>query len=248
MSRSMEILSQNLINTTTMIRSESGTGLTQYLFDRNRSLGYATVGYSGATASTISIEFSVPTVISVLLLQETNLEAVSGYYDSMTANSLFSLTGSSDGSLYIPFNSITVSSFQLQLNGATGERNIGEMVLCDRLLSFERNPAVSGFTPSISRKQVEHEMPDGGRVLFNIRDKYRASLNWKFITPSFHNNLLSIYEMADPFYFVPFPTTSAWDGRGHEVVWVGDFDFKHSTNDRQQGYSGGINMRETPSG
>ena len=244
----MEILSQNLINTTTMIMADSGTGLTQYLFDRNKRLGYATVGYSGATVTTISIEFDNPVVISTLFMQETNLGAVSGYYDSLTTNALFSITGSPDGSLYIPFGSVTVSSFQLQLNNATGERSIGEMVLCEKLLSFERNPVVNGFTPSISRKQIEHEMPDGGRVLFNIRDKYRANLNWKFVTPTFHDDLLSIYETAEPFYFVPFPTTTAWDGRGHEVVWVGDFDFKHSTNDKQQGYSGGINMRETPSG
>lgn len=248
MTQPMEFLNQNLINTTTMIIAETGTGLTQYLFDRNRNLGFETVDYTGATKTVISIEFATPTVISNLMLQETNIIAFDGYYNSVTANALFSVTANSASSVYLQFASVTVSSFQLQLNLSTAERTIGEMILTEKLLSFERNPAASNYTPAIDRKQIEHEMPDGGRVLFNIRDKFRANLSWKFITPTFHDNLLGVYESADPLYFAPFPTTSAWDGKAYEVVWTGDFDFRHSTNDREQGYSGGIMLRETPSG
>jgi hypothetical protein len=248
MAKPMEFLSENLINTTTMIKVDSATGLTQYMFDRNRNIGYSTVGYTSNTASVISVEFATPTVVSHVLFQGTNLNAVSVFYDSATANSLYSMTGNSASGIYIEFASTTVSSIQVQLNAADGERNIDELIICERVLAFERNPSYDNYTPTIFRKQVEHEMPDGGRVLFNIRDKFRGRLSWKFVTTTFHDALQGVFESAQPLYFIPFATTTGWDAKGYEVVWTGGFDFKHSTNDKVQGFSGSIDIKETPSG
>ena len=248
MSKFMEFLSENLINTTTMIKVDSATGLTQYIFDRNRNIGYSTIGYTSNTASVISIELPTPEVVSHVLLQGTNISALKIFYNSSTANSLFAMSGNSAPGIYAEFNSTTVSSIQIQMDNAPGERSIAELIIGERILSFERNPAYDNYSPNIFRKQIEHEMTDGGRVLFNIRDKFRGKISWKFITSTFHAALRGVFEDPQPLYFVPFPTTTAWQSEAYEVVWTGGFDFRHSTNDKVQGFSGSIDMKETPSG
>lgn len=250
MAGNMEFLGKNLLNTTSMVLIDSGTSTVQYLFDKNRNIGYGTLGYDSTTATVLSVEFAQPTVLSNIILQTHNLKSFSIFYDSATANSLYSTTTNSATNNYIEFASVTVSSIQLQMNEATAavERSIGELVITEREIEFERNPSVDNFKPILFRQQVKHSMPDGGMSLYNIRDKYRSKLSWKFITSSFHSQLLSIYEGGDELYFVPWPTTTSWDGAAYSVVWIDDFDFRHSSNDKQQGYSGSIDLRETPSG
>ncbi len=245
----MEFLSANLLNTTTQLKVESNTVTAEYLFDRNTALGYTTSGYNSTTATVVSIEFSTPQVLSHILIQDHNLRAFRLFYDSATANSLQVVSGNSATSHYITFASVTVSSVQLQMDNTIAgsiEKTVGELVFTDRLLQFERNPSVKKWKPTVFRKQIEHSMPDGGTVLFNIRDKYQAGLSWEFITSTFRDDLFDVYAAADPLYFVPFPTTTAWDGDAYETAWVGDFDFKHATNDKVQGFSGSIMLKETP--
>lgn len=246
----MEFLDENFLNTTTQIQVDSGTSTISYLFDRNRSLGFTSVGYDGATSTVLSIEFDSPTAISHVLMQGHNLKDFRVFYDSTTANSLDVVSSNSSSSYYLSFSTTTVSSIQIQMDSAfpSGEKNVGELIITERLVQFERNPTVSKWKPMVYRKQVVHEMPDGGAATFNVKDKYRAQLSWKFITESFYDDLTTVYNAGEPFYFIPFPTATAWDGVGHEVMWIGNFDFKHSTNDKDQGYEGKITLRETPGG
>ncbi len=247
----MEFLTPNLLNTTTQLKVDSATNLSSYLFDRNLTLGYTSSGYNSTTSTVISIEFSSPTVISHVLLQNHNLRAFRLFYDSATANSLVpTVTTNSATSSYYSFSSVTVSSVQIQMDNTiagSAEKSIGEFVVGERTVQFERNPSVEKWKPVVFRKQVMHEMPDGGTVLFNIKDKYQAKLSWKFITSSFRDQIFSVYTAADPIYFLPFPTTTAWDGAAYESAWVGNFDFMHSTNDKAQGFTGSILLKETPS-
>ena len=246
----MEFLRENQYNTTTSVVVNNNTDGVEFLFDKNPTIQYTTSGYTGSTtASAISIVFSVPTVISHAILQNHNIRDWRIYYNSITSNSLNITSGNSASYTYLSFPSITVSSIQFEhISGqSNSERTIGELIFTDRLSQFERNPSINDFTPVIDRKQIIHEMPDGGIVLYNIKNKYRASLSWDFITSSFHSTLFNIYDMAQPVIFIPEPTTTAWNGTANEVVWIGDFDFKHSTNDKNQGYSGKINLRQTPS-
>lgn len=246
----MEFLTENQYNTTTSVKVNNNTDAVQYLFDKNVDIDYSTSGYTGSTTvATISIEFSSPVVLSHMILQNHNLRDFRVYYNSATANSLNVTTQNSNTSTYLSFSSVTVNSIQLDHSSAmTGvERSIGELHVGERLVQFERNPTVDKFVPVLDRKQIVHEMPDGGVVTYNIKSKYRASLQWDFITPTFRNQLFSVYEDADPMFFIPEPTTTSWNGIGNEVVWVGDFDFNHSTNDKNQGYSGKLLLRQTPS-
>jgi hypothetical protein len=247
----MEFLGENLLNTTTQLKIDSNTDLASYLFDRSVALGYTTNGYTGATTTVISVEFSSPVVLSHVLMQNHNLKGFRLFYNSVTANALVpAVTTNSETSSYFSFASVTVSSVQLQMDttiAAGVERSVGELVLLERQLQFERNPTVKKWKPTVFRKQIEHEMPDGGTAVFNIRDKYRASLSWDYVTTSFRDALFGVFQTADPLYFVPFPTTTGWDGVAYEAAWVDDFDFKHTTNDKVQGFSGSILLKETPS-
>jgi len=246
----MDFLSANLYNTTTQVIVNNNTAATEFLFDKNTDVDYTTSGYTGSTtASAISIQFSEPTVISHIIIQNHNIRDWRIYYNSATANSIQTVSNNSATSTYISFSSITVSSVQFEhiAGMSLAERNIGELIVSNRQIQFERNPSIDDFNPAIDRKQILHEMPDGGIVAYNIKNKYRATLAWDFITSTFHSQLKSVYTDSVPFIFVPEPTTTGWDGIANEVIWAGDFDFKHSTNDKNQGYSGKILLRQTPS-
>lgn len=247
----MELLTPNVLNTTTMIVVSSNTSTAQYLFDRNVKVAYTTSGYNSTTAAVISIVFNQPTVLSHILIQNHNLRAFRIYYNSVTANSLHVATTNSATSTYITFNSITVSSVDLQMDNTIAgsvEKSVGELIVAERRLQFERNPTIRDWAPITRRKQIVHEMPDGGVKVFNIRDKFHGRIGWDFITETFHNALLTEHTRALAHYFVPFPTTTAWDTKAWEVMWIGDFNFKHSDNSKDQGYSGEIVLRQTAGG
>lgn len=245
----MRIFTANKLNTTTMVYPTSGTATTQNLFDGNVNVGYVTDGYTSDTSCVVSVDFGTPTVLSNVFIQNHNLKDFRVFYNSATANSLFTATSSSDSSTYIGFASLTVQSIQIQIDSAqsTGERLIGELVLCENTITFSRNPSFKQYKPKIYRKQVRHEMADGGVTLFQIRDRYRATLDFDYITSSEYSTFKSVYDAVGTFYFAPFPTTTAWDGNAYDVVWPGDFVFNHSTNDKQQGYSGKMTLEQTSS-
>jgi len=127
------------------------------------------------------------------------------------------------------------------------EKTIGELIISERKLVFTRNPNAALYNPLIDRTQIEHTMPDGGAILFNVKDKYKTKIGLRYITTSFYDSLLDIYEDADSIYFIPFPTTTSWNGKAYHMVWSGDFDFKFAVNTKDN-YSGNILLKETASG
>lgn len=245
----MEFLKQNVLDTTTMLLVPAGnTGTISYLFDRNRNLGFTTVNYDSNTSAVVSIVFAAPTVLSNIFLQNHNLKQFRVYYNSVTANSLANFTTNSATSTYLSFASITVSAIDIQMDIATTtgvEKSIGEAVVAERRVQFERNPTFSDFAPVVARKKITHEMPDGGKTHYIIKDKFKAGLKWKFITTAFRAQLRTVYDDALPFYYLPFPTTTGWDGVAHEVLWDNDFDFAHDDNSKTQGFGGEIKLWET---
>lgn len=245
----MEFLKQNQLNTTSMLTCPANqTGTLAYLFDRNRDVGFTSVGYNSNTSLVLTITFPTPTVLSNVLLQHHNLAQYRLFYDGVTANSLAVVAGNSETSTYLAFASTTVSSISLQMDRALStstEKQLGEWIVTERRLQFERNPSAKDFVPMVARKRIRHEMPDGGMAHFNIKNKYKAKLAWKFLTDAFVSSLRSVYDEALPLYFVPFPTSTAWDGVAHEVLWDNDFDFANDENSRTQGQGGEIKLWET---
>lgn len=250
----MEFLEQNAVNTTTQMTAPSAnTGTLAYLVDRNVNLGFTSVNYNTGTAIALGFTFSPAVTLSHVLIQNHNLKGFRLYYNSVTANSLSIVTQNSASTTYISFATVTgINSIDLQMDSTTvannGEKAVGEIVFTERQLVFARNPSVDDWSPAILRKQIVHDMPDGGSKVYNIRDKYRTNLSWSFITQAFHDSLLAQYTAALPLYFVPFPTTTAWSGAAYEVVWTGPFDFKHGDNSKDQGFSGSMELRQTAGG
>lgn len=246
----MEFLKENILNTTTMIGVASNTATVEFLFDRNTKLGYSTDGYDSTTAAVIEITFNETTPVSHILLQNHNLKNFSVYYDTQTASNLLqAFTTNSETSLYIAFSTVQAANIQVVMNNTIAgsvEKAIGELIISERLLTFERNPNAASYTPRIDRSQIRHVLPDGGVKLFNIKDKFKANIGLEFIGTSFYNSLLSVFETADPLYFVPFPTATSWDGRAYGVVWSGDFNFKYAENTKNN-YSGNIIIEEISS-
>lgn len=250
----MEFLRANLLNTTTMVRASTGTGTFAYLFDRNTGLSYATVGHTTNTATLISIEFSPARVLSHLILLNHNFRQYRAFYNSATANTFtpaINVSNNSQSSTYFSFASVTVNSIQIQVDlgmSADVEKRVGEVIATERRLQWAVNPTHDNYRPVTRRARVVHRMPDGGTAVFNIANKYEAKVKLEFIGSTFTSDLQDVWEEAQPLVFVPFPTTgSDWDGTAPEVVWPSDFDFRHGENSKTQGFTGDIDLMETPS-
>lgn len=249
----MEFLSANIANTTTLFTTTAGgTGTLANLVDRNVRLEWGSVGNTTDTSSLISIQFGTNTVISNLFLQNHNLRQYRIFFNSVTANTFtpdINISGASVTSTYFLVTSVTVQSIQIQIDRSITddtERSIGEWFAGFRQLQFTVNPSIEQFNPVTSRTQVLHKMPDGGMISYFVRDKFKADLEFSFITDAFRNNLFNAFNNAQPLYFLEFPTTTAWDGAAREIIITSDFDFKYGTNQRAQGWNGAMRIEETP--
>ena len=250
---SMEFLDQNDLNTTTqMTAPSSNTGTVAYIFDRNVGLGFTSVGYTTSTTLSLGITFSTAQNLSHILLQNHNIRDGFFRYNSLSANTLGTLSLNSASTTYFSFATVTgINSVDFVMSAATTvdtERGIGEWFVGERRFVLTRNPSSVDWMPETSRKQIVHDMPDGGVRVFNIRDKFKARLKWSFIPEAFKDSLLAIYNRALPQYFLPFPTTTAWSGEAYEVYWVGPFDFKHGDNAKASGFGGSMELKQTAGG
>lgn len=256
--RPMEFLSENKLNTVTMLYDlpANNTATAAFLWDRKTDMKFTSYGYTTSTTFSLSIYFPSVTAISNIILQNHNLKAFKIKYASETSAAFndfsvpISFTTNSETSHYFDFSTVTCKVINMSITAATTadtERFIGELIIGNKQLQFERNPNITGYRPLLKRKQIKHEMPDGGTSLYNIRDKYRANLSWKYLTTAFRDSLYSVYAAQNPLYFVPSPTTSSWDGAAYETVWVGDFNFNYSANVKATGWSGDVVLEETAS-
>lgn len=255
----MEFVKQNYVNTTTQIVVDSNTASSQFLFSRDVRYQYASSGYTGSTATTITINFSETLTVSRIALLEHNFKDFSVYYNGVTAN-VFALTttsatttanfsSNSETSMYMYATPQACTSVSIQINNTisgTSERAIGFLLLSDLTLEFERTPAADNYKPSIDRKEIVHELSDGGIRQHVIQDKQAAEIKFKHVSESFRDDLKTVYDMATPQVFVPFGTTTAWDKIIFEANWIGDFTFFQYSDDAvASGFSGVIKLRET---
>ena len=131
------------------------------------------------------------------------------------------------------------------------EKKIGDLLVSNLLfdLATERLPAADNYKPEIYKKQVVHEMSDGGTIVYNIRNKFRTNIDMDFVSTATVDVLKTIFDLGDSFNFLPFETTTGWDGDLAECVWPGPFEFERfSDNSRPNGFRGRILLRQTPGG
>lgn len=248
---SMIFLSDNYCNTTTQIYVDSANTLSvSNIIDRNVDSQWMTIGYATNTSTILSIEFDSATSISRIFLQNHNLKQFRIFYNSATANTFtpnLSFTTNSEGSNYLAINTVTVNSIQIQCDLAMTddtEKKIGEIYIGNTLLSFERNPSAANYKPTLIKDRVIHRFPNKGVSTFVGKEKFKAEISWKFVTNSFTSQLLDLYTNNTILYFVPFPTSTAWDGIAYNMLWTNDFDFKYSDNNTSAGQGGKIVLEE----
>lgn len=264
MARRFEFHRRNLLNTLgTLFATAGQTGTATALFDRDISLRWASSGYNGATSLVLSVNFASATVIDHIMLLNHNLRQFRVFYNSLTANTFtpaINVSGASNTFSYFAFNTITVSSIDLQMDiantttvagSSTTEKVLGEFIVTRNLLTATvRNPAADNYRPVLRRVGVRHEMADGGSSFFYFADKFQADIRLSNITTAFKDDLDELYDDALPFIFIPLATTgSTWDGDAFEVEWTGANDFKWAGNDKNaQGWNGGMRLEQTYGG
>lgn len=256
----MEFIESNFINTTTQIAVQSNTAVVANLFNRDIYAQYKSSGYTGATATTITFSFSATTTISRIAMLNHNLKGFTIYYNGLTANT-FALTttanttvsdysSNSETSSYWRTTSVAVTSVSFDLKSTIvsgAERAVGLIVLSALKLDFDRDPSADNYKPLLEPKQIKHELSDGGTRIQYIIDKYSTQIKFKYISESFRNSLRTIYDLHDSFIYCPFGTTTSWDKIFFDTVWTGNFDFyKYSDDAPSSGFSGSINLEETP--
>lgn len=252
MANTMQFFRKNELNTTTQIVVDSvNTATVGNMFDRDTRTKWATVGYGTNTSTIFSIEFATATIIDKIFVQNHNLKQFRIFYNSATANTFspaINETTNSATSNYYEVATISVNSIQLQVDKAVTadtEKQVGELYLGSLMLTFDQNPSATNYVPLVDRQQVVHNMPNGGVAVFNVADKFQSQIKLKHITSTFEASLRNVFDTGTTFLFVPFGTTTAWDGFAFEVAWTGKYDFKYTANNVNAGYSGTINLEET---
>jgi len=258
----MDFLTTNLINTTTQISLNSNTSTASNIFNRDPFYQYYSDGFNNdLTTSSITITFSDTTSVSRIALIDTNAKQFNLFYNGSTANSITldgngststaSWASNTESNIYMRLSStITVSSITLDIKStqtADNEKRLGIFYIGDKYYTLTQIPSANNYNPRINPKQVVHTLSDGGTRIHNIRKKKSIEINLDYISSSIRSNLETIYNLTVPFQFCPFGTTTSWDGFFFECVWTGGFDFyEFSDNASSSGFSGKINLRETP--
>jgi hypothetical protein len=257
----MEFIKANYLNTTTQITVSSNTATAGNLFTRDKYVQYYTDGFNNdLTTASITISFSETLTVSRIALQDTNLKAYTVFYNGATANT-FALTttastvssswsNNTDNNVYMSCTPVGVTSITIDLKTtqtANQEKLIGLLTISDLYYSMVQIPSSNDYTPTVTPKQIVHQLSDGGKRIHNIRNKWAASIGLDYITSTERDALKAVWELQGEFNFCPFGTTTGWDGILFEAIWEGPFEFyKYSDNAAVSGFSGKIKLSETP--
>jgi hypothetical protein len=257
----MEFLKPNYLDTTSALVVNNATDRGSYLFDRDVTFQYVSNGMNNdATTVSIRVNFNETLPVSRIALVEHNLKAFTIFYNGSTANT-FALTSSgstvtsdfatnSETSHFLRANTVYCTSVTLELKStivANQEKAIGFLVISDPHVVLDRPPPAKGYKISIDPQDTVHKLSDGGTRIQNIADKYSAQLSYSFLSTSERNSLKALYDRHQEFLFCAFGTTTGWDEVLFPCVWTGNFDFfQFSDNAATAGFSGKINLLETP--
>ncbi|MDI6756446.1 MAG: hypothetical protein QME32_00320 [Endomicrobiia bacterium] len=249
---------QNFINTTSQATTSNGTSTLANLFDKDKVSQWSSENAgTDATTATLRIIFGSTMTVSQVIMANHNLKNFKIRPNTTTSDFTpsISMTTNSATSNYWAVNTLTtVKEVVVSANTtitADNEKSIGELIISNLLYSFatDRLPAAENYTPRIDKKQIVHEMSDGGINLYNISSKFRADIDFDFVPTSTVESLRTIYNLNTPFVFIPFETATSWNGSWAECIWPGAFEFEEFTdNTLGNGYTGSIKLRQTAGG
>lgn len=255
----MEFVNRNLLTATSQVAVGSNSTTSKNLFNWDKRLQYVSDGFNNdLTSTTITISFSSTQTVDRIALTEHNLKAFSLYYDGTTTNNFVltstavtttaSFSSNSETAHYFYTTQVNCTSVSLKMDStieADNEKAVGVFFISSQKLDFERIPSANNYKPRFVPKQVIHRMSDGGTRQHRSHDKWRVDLKFTDITLAFRNSLRSIYDDAQSYVYVPFGTSTGWDGVIFDAVWENDFDFyKFAENSTNQGFKGSIRLAE----
>lgn len=251
----MIILRQNFVDTTTQFTTSNGTTTIANLFDRDRETQWVSENAgTDATFAALRIVFDTTQTVSQIVVLNTNVSSILTYANT-TSSVLASVGPLASQDVYFSFATNTtvkeVVIIMVATQVADQEKEIGEVIVSNNLYNFtsDRFPTHDAYNPRIHKKQVVHEMSDGGTATYNIKNKFHADIDLSFVPTTTFDSLKTIYDLTEPFIFIPFETTTSWNGQIAECVWPGEFDlYGFSDNNRGNGYRGTIKLRQTPGG
>lgn len=153
--------------------------------------------------------------------------------------------------IYLAFDLSTITSLRVVVYSVTSGDSIvkmGQMIVAAEEYALPHNPDFANYDPTLVGLREEKQMASGGVTTQRRDEKFQARIGLRWMPESDKESILAMYRSTGAYYFVPFPTTTAWDGQAHEVVPVGNFElFKPARNDRMVPlYAGDIIIKETP--
>lgn len=252
----MIILNKNYIDSTASLTTSAGTSTAVNIYDRNKLTQYISENTT-STAITMRYALAATQTVDKIILLNHNLKNFNIYPNTTTANfsPAIATTTNAATDLYFSFATLTtIKEIIITVNSTTvsgDEKKIGELIISKLIYNFanDRFPTSENYKPRIMRKQIIHEMADGGVKIYNVANKFAAEIGLSFVPTTTEITLKSIYTTADPIIFIPFETTTSWNGDIAECVWVGDYSFmEFSDNNRGIGYRGTISLRQTSGG
>jgi hypothetical protein len=257
----MEFYKANFLNTTTMLTMTNNTAVASNLFNRDPYYQFYTSGLnSDLSSGTITITFDAATYISRIALMDINLKDYRIYYNGVTASTLTlvnqhttasNFSENTDANVVLKFATISVNSISLQMNKtqvANQEKIVGLFYVGDMYYSMNVIPNAGAFKPNLFSKEVVHNLSDGGVRVHRVRKKFQINMDLDYLQSSDVSSLRTIYNLNDPFQFAAFPTSTGWTNPVFfESVWTGDWRFyEYSDNAAASGFSGKVQLRETP--
>jgi hypothetical protein len=256
----MEFLGVNLVNTTTQLAVSSNTALAANVFTRDKFSQFYTSGFANdLTSSSLTVTFDTTTPVSRIILQDMNFKEFYFFYNGATANS-FALTGgdtsassytaNADLNKYFRFSTVQCSSITIVAKKtivADQEKLLGLLTISDLTVALEKIPSANAYKPSNTPKQIVHTLSDGGTRIHNVRAKWTTTINLEYVTQAQRDSLFDLHAGGEAFTFCPFGTATGWDAISFEAVWPGPFQlFAYSDNAASSGFSGKVDLKETP--
>jgi hypothetical protein len=256
----MEFLVGNMINTTSMIQTPSGTLTIANLFNPDKTKQWVSSGYnSDIVATEITINFAQTVTVDRIALKEHNLKEFHCYHNALTAN-IFALTTANTSTLSYSANSDTaqffnctpvactsVSLYMKKTQYADSEKAIGFLYVGAKLLDLPRVPSAKNYGITKRVVKITHTLSDGGTRVQKISEKWDATVKLSNLSYANVTGLEAVYNRKTPMCFAPLGTSTAWSGILFDCIWDGDFDFwEYSDNAVNAGFEGGMKLKETP--
>lgn len=245
----MDLLYKNHINTSTMFSINTGgsDGIDNVLSSDER-FQYVSVGCPSDLAPiSMAITFDSTVSISKIGLKGINWKNFMVYN---AGNMLEYIQNNSETSIYLTYSQFyctTLLFYVISTQVANEEKALGYVVASDVITNFGgKVPSAQKYRPIYRSKKIVHELSDGSYRSQVFDKKFGCDIQLDFVSSTVKDDLRDAYNNNTDFVFVPFGTTTGWDGVMFPCIWANDFEFFEVTdNNAAGGHSGSIKFLET---